>query len=88
MVGGYTMVDATGLNLGSLTTVTGIYKKLMAAYNADKPVWLYNVVNGTAKFTPIPAFIALEVEGSTITIILTIMNLPYRVSADDSIVQA
>lgn len=88
MVGGYTMVDATGLNLGNLAKVDGIYNKLMTAYNANKPTWLYNVVNGSAGFTPIPCFIAVEVDGTTKTIILAIMNLPYRVSADDTIVQA
>lgn len=87
MTGGYSMIDCTGFNFGNLQPITGIYDKLMTAYESDKPVWLYNCVNGSSHFTPIPAFLAVEVDGTTKTIILTIMNLPYRVSADDSIVQ-
>ena len=86
--GGYTLVDCTGLNLGNLVKVDGIYNKMMSAYKENKFVLCANVVNGSAKFTPIPAFLALEVDGSTTTIILTIMNLPYRISANDTISQS
>ena len=82
--GGYSMVDATGLDLGNPVKVDGIYNKLLTAYKADKLVVIENAKNGTAKFTPIAAFLAME----STTIILTIMNLPYRVSSDDTIVQA
>lgn len=88
MKGGYSLIDATGLNLGNVGTVDGIYAKLMTAYKANKFVLLSGVVNGTAKFTPIPAFLATETVESATVIILTIMNLPYRVSSDNSIVQA
>ena len=86
--GGYTLVDCTGLNLGNLVKVDGIYNKMMSAYKENKFVLCANVVNGSAKFTPIPAFLATETEDSTTTIILTIMNLPYRISADDTISQS
>ena len=59
----------------------------MTAYKANKFVLLDGVVNGTAKFTPIPAFLATETVESATVIILTIMNLPYRVTSDDTIVQ-
>ena len=88
MKGGYTLVDCTGFDLGNPGTVTGIYQKMINAYNADKLVICQGMKNGTAKFTPIAGFIGLEVDGSTVTVVLTIMNLPYRISADDSIVQA
>ena len=88
MKGGYTLVDCTGFDLGNPVKVDGIYDKFMAAYKADKLVICQNMKNGTAHFTPIAGFVAIEVDGSTVTIILTIMNLPYRISADDTIVQA
>lgn len=87
MKGGYSLIDATGLNLGNVGKVDGIYAKLMTAYKANKLVLLDGVVNGTAKFTPIPAFLATETVESATVIILTIMNLPYRVTSDDTIVQ-
>ena len=84
MKGGYTLVDCTGFDLGNPVKVAGIYDKMMTAYKADKLVICQNMKNGTAHFTPIAGFIALE----STTVILTIMNLPYRISSDDTIVQA
>ena len=86
--GGYTLVDCTGLNLGSLAKVTGIYNKMLTAYKANKLVLAKNIVNGSAKFTPIPVFLATETVDSSVVIVMTLMNLPYRISSDDSIVQA
>ena len=85
---GYILVDCTGFDLGNPVKVDGIYDKLMAAYYSKKLVICENMKNGSAKFTPIAGFIGLEKDGSTVTIILTIMNLPYRVSADDTISQS
>ena len=82
--GGYQLVDCTGLDLGDLKKVTGIYDKMKAAYETNKLVILANVVNGTSKFTPMPVFLAME----NTVVVLTIMNLPYRISSDDTIVQA
>lgn len=81
--GGYQLVDCTGLNLGNLQKVTGIYDKMVDAYKANKLVILTNVVNGAAKFTPMPVFLAMENN----VVVLTIMNLPYRISSNDTIVQ-
>lgn len=88
MKGGYTLVDCTGFDLANPGTVDGIYNKMMNAYNSNKLVVCQNLKNGSSVFTPISSFLGLEIDGSTTTIILTIMNLPYRISADDSIVQA
>ena len=85
---GYTLVDCTGLNLGDVGKVDGIYAKMKDAYSANKFVLCANVVNGSAKFTPIPAFLATETVNSEIVYILTIMNLPYRISNDDTISQS
>lgn len=86
--GGYTLVDCTGFNLGDVGKVDGIYAKMGDAYKANKLVLCANVVNGNAKFTPIPAFLATETVSSKIVYILTIMNLPYRISDDDTISQS
>ena len=88
MKGGYSLIDCTGFDLANPGTVSGIYNKMIDAYHGDKLVICQNLKNGTVKFTPIAAFLGLEVDGSTTTAVLTIMNLPYRISADDSIVQA
>lgn len=88
MKSGYVLVDCTGFDLGNPVKVDGIYDKMRAAYNTGKLVVCSGMKNGTAKFTPIAGFIALEVDGSTTTVVLTIMNLPYRISADDTISQS
>lgn len=88
MVGGYSLVDCTGLDLGNLAKVDGIYNKMLTAYNSDKLVLCANVKNGTSKFTPIPAFVSTEIVSSKIEIVLTIMNLPYRIKDDDTITQS
>lgn len=63
MNGGYAMIDCTGLDLNSLGTVSGLYKKAKAAIDAKKPIWLCNVKNGTTEFSPIPAFGGTESGG-------------------------
>lgn len=63
MNGGYVIIDCSGLNLGSLGKVDGIYAKVKAAIDAEKPLYLGNVVNGTTKFSPIPAFGGVEEGG-------------------------
>lgn len=60
MNGGYAMVDCTGLNLGELGTVTGIYKKMKLAIKTGKPIVLSGVVNGEQEFTPMVAYGGVE----------------------------
>ena len=86
--GGYTLVDCTGFDLSNVGKVSGIYNKMLTAYVANKFVLCQNVKNGSAQFTPIPAFLATETVENATVIILTIMNLPYRITSDDTIVQA
>ena len=64
MNGGYAMVDCTGVDLSDLGTVTGLYKKVSGALETDKPIVLYNIVNGDQAFKPIIAFGGRESEGS------------------------
>ena len=88
MKSGYVLIDCAGFDLANPGKVDGIYDKMLKAYNTGKLVVCENMKNGSAKFSPIAGFIALEVDGSTTTVVLTIMNLPYRISANDTIVQA
>lgn len=53
---GYALIDCTGLDLGDLGTVGGLYSQIDNAIKHGKFILLANVVNGTTKFTPIPAF--------------------------------
>ena len=79
--GGYIMVDCTGFDFANVTKVDGLYNKLMNAYKTKKFVLCENMVNGTAKFSPIPTFLAI----SNNKIVLTVMNLAYNVASDDTI---
>ena len=87
MKGGYSIVNCKGLDLGNVGKVTGIYQKMMTAYKSNKLVLAEGIVNGLAKFTPIPVFLATETSGNDTIIVMTLMNLPYRISPNDTIVQ-
>lgn len=63
MVGGYALIDATGLNLGDPGTVSGLYKQIKAAVENDKPMVFVGVVNGAQKFSPITAYGGKEAAG-------------------------
>ena len=56
MKGGYVLIDCTGIDLGDLGTVPGIYNKVKNAVKTNKPMVLVNLVNGTQKFTPIVSY--------------------------------
>lgn len=60
MNGGYAMIDCTGLNLGELGTVTGMYAKTKAAIESGKPLVLAGVVNDEQEFTPMVAYGGIE----------------------------
>lgn len=60
MNGGYSMVDCSGLDLNTLGTVTGLYKKVKAAIETSKPIVLSGIVNDEQKFSPIVAFGGVE----------------------------
>jgi hypothetical protein len=64
LVGGYVMVDCKGLDLGDLSKVDGLYKKVSDALETNKPIALYNIVNGDQEFKPIIAFGGRESVGS------------------------
>lgn len=60
MNGGYSMVDCTGLDLGDLGTVPGLYDQVKTAISTNKLIVLYGLVNGAQEFTPVPAFGGVE----------------------------
>lgn len=60
MNGGYSMVDCSGVDLGDLGTVPGLYDQVKAAISTNKPIMLYGMVNGDQEFTPITAFGGVE----------------------------
>lgn len=60
MNGGYSMVDCSGLDLNTLGTITGLYKKVKAAIYTKKPIVLSGIVNDEQKFSPIVAFGGVE----------------------------
>ena len=82
MNGGYVMVDCTGLDLGDLGTVSGIYKKVKTAIESNKPIQLYNLKNGTQKFTPIPAFGGIE---SATSVFVSFVPVTLHISSSDEV---
>ena len=60
MNGGMAWIDCTGLNLGDLGTVAGLYAKAKAAIETQKPLVLSGVVNGEQSFSPIVGFGGIE----------------------------
>lgn len=78
---GYVLVDCTGFDFSNVTKIDGIYNKMMAAYKTGKFVLCENMVNGAAKFSPIPSFLAI----ANNKIVLTVMNLAYNIASDDTI---
>ena len=85
MKNGYVMVDCTGFDFSDIKKIDGIYERMLAAYNSKKFVLCENMVNGSAKFSPIPAFLATAKSGNTDYIVLTVMNLAYNITSDDNI---
>ena len=63
MNGGYAMIDCTGLDLGNLGTVGGLYQQVKNAVDTNKPMVLNFVKNGTQGFSPITAYGVIEESG-------------------------
>ena len=60
MNGGYSMIDCSGVDLGTLGTVSGIYEKTKQAIETGKPLVLCGIVNGEQAFTPMVAYGGVE----------------------------
>lgn len=78
--GGYAIVDCTGVDLGDLGEVEGLYQKVKDAIATEKPIVLYNIVNGTQAFTPIQAFGGVE---SSTLVFLSFFPVTIHISNED-----
>ena len=79
---GYVLVDCTGLDLGDLGTVKGLYNKVNEAVNSGKPIILGGIVNGDQGFSPIPAFGGIE---STTSVFLSFFPVTIHIDSDDAV---
>lgn len=80
MNGGYSMVDCTGLDLDNLGTVSGLYAQVKNAVKSNKPIYLYNVVNGEKALTPIVAYGGVE---SSTSVFLSFFSSTLHISNAD-----
>lgn len=82
MKGGYVLIDGTGIDLGDLGIVTGIYNRVKTAILSNKPIVISGLVNGTQKFTPIVAFGGVE---SSTSVFLSFFPITLHISSSDEI---
>lgn len=80
--GGYAMIDCSGLDLGNLGTVSGLYTKAKNAVKTGKPLVLCNVVNGTQGFTPIMGYGGEE---SSTSIFISFFPITIHISNTDAV---
>ena len=68
MTGGYTMIDGTGIELTSETSVTvdGIFAQVDTAYKTNKPCFVYNTTWENDIMTPIAVMINPRSSGNYI----------------------
>lgn len=83
MNGGYTMINANGLDIAedSSQTIEGLYNELVSAMTQNKPIQFYNANNDGADLTPIGAF-AYASDG---TIVCTAATLTITVTSADAV---
>lgn len=80
MNGGYAMIDCTGVDLGNLGTVDGLYEKAKTAISTGKPLVLKGVVNSTQKFTDMVAYGGVE---SSTSVFLSFFPVTLHISNQD-----
>ena len=80
MKGGYVLIDCQGVDLGDLGTVQGLYNQVKNGVKANKPFVLYNIANGTQKFTPIIAYGGVE---SATSCFLSFFPITLHISNED-----
>ena len=76
------MVDFTGVDLGNLGTVSGIYEKTKNAIATGKPLVLSGIVNDEQAFTPIVAFGGVE---SATSVFVSFFPVTLHISNADAI---
>ena len=82
MNGGYSLIDFSGVDLGDLGTVTGIYEKTKAAIETGKPLVLSGIVNGEQGFSPIVAYGGAE---SATSVFVSFFPVTLHISNADEI---
>ena len=80
MNGGYSIIDCSGVDLGTLGTVTGIYAKAKAAIETGKPLVLSGIVNGGQSFTAIVAYGGTE---SATSVFISFFPVTLHISNSD-----
>lgn len=80
MNGGYVMVDCTGIDLGNLGTVPGLYNQVKNAVKTGKPIVLNGIVNAKQAFTPITAYGGEE---SSTSVFLSFFPVTLHISSSD-----
>lgn len=82
MNGGYCLIDFTGVDLGNLGTVPGIYNATKQAIETGKLIVLTGVVNGEKALTPIVAYGGAE---SATSVILSFFPVTLHIANTDVI---
>lgn len=69
---GYINIDGTGIDLDSSSSVTisGLNAKIHNAISSGKPIYLYGIVSGTTKYTPIHSVAYSDTSGIGYLLIL------------------
>lgn len=85
-IGGYTMIDCSGIELTTADkqTISGIYNKIKKAYKANKQVLACNLTFANGKVTPVSVMINPE-PGSTTGYIATASTLQLWIDEDDGV---
>ena len=84
MKGGYINIDVSGLDVTlEEQTISGIYKKILDAKKANKPIFLYNAVNGgLGKISPIGVF-SKSVDSNRIRCVAS--NMVFDINIEDDV---
>ena len=77
---GYVMIDCTGVDLGDLGTVDGLYDKVKKALSTGKILVLTGIVNGTQSFSNIVAYGGTENASS---VFLSFFPITLHISSSD-----
>lgn len=84
-VGGYVLVDATGLDESTITTsgtkIDGIFTKFYAALNTGKPVIVENVINGDSEYSPFE----VTISGDSLAVQVALGSKVVQIAADDNV---
>ncbi len=77
---GYVMIDCTGVDLGNLGTVDGLYDKVKSALSTGKMLVLTGIVNGAQSFSNIVAYGGIE---SASSVFLSFFPVTLHINSSD-----